>query len=162
MIGMQKYIFDTNILIDMKHYNPLVFKSLWNNIYALLTLNAIYSVLEVHAELSKAEDSINDKWEKLDDQYGFYVDLSDKDNSFEYWNAMRKLESFETFQKYGEDKPHWADPYLISAAMVDGSIVVTNETTHRQPKRKIPFVCDELNIPCMTFDEFMIHNGWSW
>ena len=30
------------------------------------------------------------------------------------------------------------------------------------PKRKIPFVCNELDIPCITFDEFMIHHGWQW
>ena len=146
----------------MRYYDPLVFKSLWDNIYNMLKLNIIYSVPEVHEELSKSEDFLNEKWEKIDEKYGFYTDLSEKKNSDDYWDAMRELESFEIFQKYGEDKPHWADPYLISAAMVDGSIVVTNETTHRQPKRKIPFVCNELDIPCMTFDEFMIHNGWSW
>lgn len=75
---------------------------------------------------------------------------------------MCMLESFEIFQKYDENKPYWADPYLISTAMVDGSTVVTNETVHRQPKRKIPYFCKELDIACMTFDEFMIHNGWQW
>ena len=159
---METFVFDTNILIDLKYYNPKVFKSLWNNLFSMLELNTIYSVPEVHNELSKTEDSLNEKWEAIDDKYGFFVDLSDKNNSHDYWNAMRKLEIFEIFQKYGEDKPYWADPYLISAAIVDGSTVVTNETTNRHPKRKIPFICNELDIPCMTFDEFMIHNGWQW
>ena len=158
---METFVFDTNILIDLKHYNPMVFKSLWNNIYCMLENNTIYSVPEVHNELSKTEDSLNEKWEDIDEKYGFFVDLSER-NSLDYWNAMRMLESFEIFQKYGENKPYWADPYLISTAMVDGSTVVTNETVHRQPKRKIPYVCKELDIPCMTFDEFMIHNGWQW
>jgi len=159
---METFVFDTNILIDLKYYNPKVFKSLWNNLFLMPELNTIYSVPEVHNELSKTEDSLNEKWEAIDDKYGFFVDLSDKNNSHDYWNAMRKLEIFEIFQKYGEDKPYWADPYLISAAIVDGSTVVTNETTNRHPKRKIPFICNELDIPCMTFDEFMIHNGWQW
>ena len=55
-----------------------------------------------------------------------------------------------------------ADPYLIAAGMVDGDTVVTNETMNRDIKRKIPYVCQELNIPCMTFDDFMIHQGWEW
>lgn len=128
----------------------------------MLEKKTIYSVLEVHRELSKVDDSLNEKWESIDEKYDFFIDLSDKTNSIEYWNSIRELENFETFQKYGEKKINWADPYLISAAMVDGSVVVTNETIHKHPKRKIPFVCSELNIPCMTFDEFMIHNGWQW
>ena len=122
----------------------------------------IYSVLEVHNELSKTEDMLNEKWEEFDRKFGFFIDLSEKANSMEYWEVMRELEIFETFQKHGEREHYWADPYLISVAKVDGSIVVTNETMNRNPKRKIPFVCQELGIPCMTFDEFMIHNGWQW
>lgn len=159
---MEKFVFDTNILIDMKHYNPLVFKSLWENIYNMLEKNLIYSVPEVHDELYKTDDLLNEKWEKIDEKYGFFVDLTDKTNSLEYLDAMKDLESFEIFQRYGEDNAHWADPYLISAAMVDGSIVVTNETIRHQPERKIPFVCNELGIHCMTFDDFMIHNDWCW
>lgn len=159
---MDTYIIDTNIIIDLKKFNPLVFISLWNNIYAMLKNNIIYSVPEVHRELVKTDDSLNEKWEKLDNKYGFFVDLSDKTNAEEYWDVMRELENYEIFQKYGENKVNWADPYIISAAKVDDSIVVTNETTRTQPKRKIPYVCGELDIPCMTLDEFMIYNGWKW
>lgn len=73
---METFVFDTNILIDLKHYNPIVFKSLWNNIYYMLENNTIYSVPEVHNELSKTEDSLNEKWEDIDEKYGFFVDLS--------------------------------------------------------------------------------------
>ena len=54
----------------------MVFKSLWNNIYYMLENNTIYSVPEVHNELSKTEDSLNEKWEDIDEKYGFFVDLS--------------------------------------------------------------------------------------
>lgn len=73
-----------------------------------------------------------------------------------------KLESFKIFQKYGENKKYWADPYLISAGMVDGSTVVTNETSKKHPQRKIPFVCEEIGVECLNFDEFMINQGWKW
>ncbi len=67
----------------------------------MLENNTIYSVPEVHNELSKTEDALNEKWENIDEEYGFFVDLSNKRNSMDYWNAMHKLESFEIFQKYG-------------------------------------------------------------
>lgn len=89
MIRMKKFVFDTNILIDMKHYNPLVFKSLWENIYNMLEKNLIYSVPEVHDELYKADDSLNEKWERIDEKYGFFVDLTDKTNSREYIDAIK-------------------------------------------------------------------------
>ena len=84
MICMEKFVFDTNILIDLKHFNPLVFKSLWENIQFMLEINMIYSVLEVHNELSKTEDMLNEKWEEFDRKFGFFIDLSEKANSIEY------------------------------------------------------------------------------
>ena len=65
-------------------------------------------------------------------------------------------------QRHGENKLFWADPYLIAMGIVDNITVVTNETMHRNKERSIPYVCRSLNVSCMTFDEFMIHNGWSW
>ena len=59
-------------------------------------------------------------------------------------------------------KLYWADPYLIAVGMVDGSIVVTNETAKNHPERKIPFVCEQVGVTCMNFDDFMLHLGWQW
>lgn len=159
---MEKFVFDTNVLIDLKYFNPHIFKSLWQNIYNLIEEDKIYSVSEVQLELSKAEDFLHEKWKQIDVDYEFFVDLSEKENSDDYWDAMGQLDSFEVFQRHGESKQLWADPYLIAASMVDGDTVVTNETMNRDKQRKIPYVCQELNIPCMTFDDFMIHQGWEW
>lgn len=158
----EKFVFDTNVLIDLKKFNPLVFKSLWHNLNDLIKNNLICSVLEVQNELSKSEDLLNEKWKEIDNDYGFFVDLSEKENSREYWSAIGELESFEKFQQYGENRPYWADPYLIAMGMVDNHIVVTNETINRQKERKIPFVCNELGVSCMSFDDFMIYQGWEW
>ena len=159
---MEKFVFDTNVLIDLKYFNPHIFISLWQNIYNLIEEDKIYSVSEVQLELSKSEDFLHEKWKQIDVDYEFFVDLSEKENSDEYWDAMGQLDSFEVFQRHGENKQLWADPYLIAASMVDGDTVVTNETMNRDKQRKIPYVCQELNIPCMTFDDFMIHQGWEW
>lgn len=159
---METYVFDTDVIINLKKFNTTVFKSLWKNIYSMVETNNIFSVLEVQREISKIDDSVKEKWDEIDNAYGFFVDLSEKDNSFDYWSAMEELESFETFQKRGEKKRFWADPYLIAVGMVDGSVVVTNESAKRHPERKIPFVCKEMDVECLNFDEFMIHHGWEW
>ena len=159
---METYVFDTDVIINLKKFNPAVFKSLWNNLYNMVDKNIIYSVPEVQLEISSIDDSVKEKWDEIHNNLGFFVDLSEKDNSLEYWSAMEDLESFDIFQKHGETKKYWADPYLIAVGIVDGSTVVTNETADKHPKRKIPFVCEQMDVECFNFDEFMILQGWEW
>ncbi len=159
---MDDFVFDTNVLIDLKMFNPLVFKSLWENICSMISSGNVFSVSEVQSELFKTEDRLHEKWSHIDDNHDFFMDISEKDNSDDYWDAMADLESFEVFQRHGENKPFWADPYLIAVGMVEGTTVVTNETMHRNKKRSIPYVCEKVGVSCITFDEFMIQNGWSW
>ena len=62
---------------------------------------------------------------------------------------MVELESFEVFQKHGETKSIWNDPYIIAVGIVDGSTVVTNESADKHPERKFPYVCE--NRRCVVF-----------
>ena len=48
-----------------------------------------------------------------------------------------------------------ADPYVVALAMVEGYVVVAEETRNRRPSRKIPGVCDKLKIKCVTLDELV-------
>ncbi len=159
---MESYVFDTDVIINLKMFNPRVFKSLWNNLHNMIGNDIIYSVLEVQREISSIDDAVKEKWDEIHNNLGFFVDLSEKNNPMEYWSVMKKLESFEIFQKHGENKKYWADPYLIAVGMVDGSTVVTNESINKHQKRKIPFVCEQIDVNCVNFDEFMILQGWEW
>ena len=60
---MEKFVFDTNVLIDLKHFNPKIFKSLWNNLNNLIKSKTIYSVSEVQSELASTEDLLDEKEE---------------------------------------------------------------------------------------------------
>lgn len=53
-----------------------------------------------------------------------------------------------------------ADPYVIAHAMVTNAIVVTEEKSTNSPKpRKIPDVCQKLNIKCINTHDFMRQEG---
>lgn len=53
-----------------------------------------------------------------------------------------------------------ADPFLIAAAIVHKAAVVTEERPSGGPgKVKIPDVCREMKIPCMTLLEMMLREG---
>ena len=44
-----------------------------------------------------------------------------------------------------------ADPFVIATAVETGSIVVTGESVGTATKPRIPFVCQQLGIRCITF-----------
>jgi predicted nucleic acid-binding protein len=53
----------------------------------------------------------------------------------------------------GEKTP--ADPYVIALAQWEKYVVVADETCRKRPNRKIPGVCKQLQIRCLTLDEFV-------
>lgn len=54
----------------------------------------------------------------------------------------------------GEKTP--ADPYVVALAQWEKYVVVADETCRKRPNRKIPGVCKQLQIRCLTLDEFVL------
>jgi hypothetical protein len=48
-----------------------------------------------------------------------------------------------------------ADPYVVALAELEGYVVVADEMNTKRPNRKIPGVCHQLRIRCMTLAEFV-------
>jgi hypothetical protein len=48
-----------------------------------------------------------------------------------------------------------ADPFIIAFAEMHGCIVVCDETTTKRRNRKIPTVCADRKIKCLTLNEFV-------
>ena len=48
-----------------------------------------------------------------------------------------------------------ADGYVVALAELDGYTVVADETANKRPNRKIPGVCKQLQIRCLTLEEFV-------
>lgn len=48
-----------------------------------------------------------------------------------------------------------ADPYVIALAELEGYVIVADETTKKRPNRKIPGVCQQRRIRCITLAQFM-------
>jgi len=63
--------------------------------------------------------------------------------------SMSKATSFKT--------P--ADPYVVALAELEGYVVVADEKCSNRPNRKIPGVCQQRRIRCMTLDEFIAANS---
>jgi hypothetical protein len=54
-----------------------------------------------------------------------------------------------------------ADPFVIAVAQIRSAIVVTGEAKGTPTRPRIPYVCDELAVPCMSFLEVIKSEGWS-
>ena len=151
---MNSFVVDTCSFIEMNFFNKKIFKSLWENIYAMCDDRTLFSVKEVYEELGKGEDDIQEEWREKD---FIFLELGEEEQ-----NALKKLERFEVFQRWGANSTSglWADPHLIAYAITTNSIIITEENLNNNPKRKIPYVCNELDIGCMNFNDFMEYQEW--
>jgi len=153
---VDRFVVDTCSFIEMDFFNKKIFKSLWENIYAMCDDGTLFSVREVFEELGKGDDNIQEEWGQKD--YVFR-ELFDEEQE-----ALGYLERFEAFQRHGANSSTglWADPHLIAYTITKNAIVITEENLNNNPERKIPFVCNELGIGCMNFNDFMEYQEWQW
>lgn len=154
---MDNFVVDTNVLVNLDKFNPKIFKSLWSNINEMIQNKTLFSIGEVHYELHKRDDRIFSYWDDIHNKNTFFIEPQ-----VEELECLPDLEKFEIFQRYGKEQDFWADPYLIAFGLSKGVIVVSDESLKYHPERKIPFICEEMDVPCMNLDEFMIYNGWEW
>jgi hypothetical protein len=54
-----------------------------------------------------------------------------------------------------------ADPFVIAVAQVRKIPVVTEERGGSANKPKIPYVCGQLGVACITVVEFIRDQGWT-
>jgi len=54
-----------------------------------------------------------------------------------------------------------ADPFVIAVAQIKGATVVTGEGQNGSENRpKIPWVCAQLGIACISFTQLIQEEGW--
>jgi hypothetical protein len=153
---MEHYVIDTNCLNNLNLYSKEVFPSLWSNFISMVKNGEIFSLKEVRAELSQANGKVGEYWDQFDTDSNFFIELGDDEIS-----CVEQLEQFEEFQKAGENKSYFADPFLIATAMSKNCTVLSDERKI-QSKSSIPYVCNQMGVKYMNLTEFMIHQGWKW
>lgn len=53
-----------------------------------------------------------------------------------------------------------ADPFVIAVARLKGAVVVTGEMGGTADRPKIPYVCSQFGIQCITFTDLIRAEGW--
>lgn len=149
------YLFDTNIWIDLdwRKIPRDLFPGLWLKVEEEIAGDRIFVVDLVFDEIHATQ--------------------KDDDRLAPWMTAMRKkkptfvLDSTEEVQKIArllinahKIKSN-ADPFLVAAGKKYGYTIVSAENRMKPiEKPKIPNLCDQLGVPCMTLLEFIKANGW--
>lgn len=164
MSAKNYYVIDTSSLIELKKFPDDVFPSLWKNIEALIAEGFMISHKEVLKELSYQDDALK-KWAQK--QKKFFKEL----DAYQIKIVKEILKKYPSLAKSESESPS-ADPFVIALAIelerdpqktLDPSIkkrVVVSEERLRGMRVRIPFVCKEYGIECITMIEMCRSEGW--
>lgn len=147
-----KYIIDTSSILSQKENEPhrrTINRTLWKRIDELILEKRIVTCSEIIEE-------VNDK-----DLKAWFIGLSGEilpiDDEVQE-NVKKVVTSNPQLIDFKESKSS-GDAFLIATAMKYGLIVITEENKTKQ--KKIPFVCQNLNVPCVDIIGLCEREGWS-
>jgi predicted nucleic acid-binding protein len=153
----QGYCIDTCALIDLwrRHYPPDIFPGLWSDIEKLVNQGLLIAPKEVFNELKKVDDDLID-WAKNHQE--MFIPL-DEEQLQEVTNILARSQGLIDARKITE-----ADPFLIALAKCKGWTVITSEKPKTDPNAppKIPDVCRQHNVKCISVIEFFREQGWEY
>jgi hypothetical protein len=149
------YLIDTSAWLNIEH--RLDFEEVWAIVVRLIEEGRIVVCAQVMGELKdnpiyltrlkKYEDALLAGDEKSDDpDYLLHVGKITHEHP-----AMAKAR--------GKRTP--ADPYVVALAEREKYVIVADETTRKRPSRKIPGVCEQRKIKCISLDQFVAANSQS-
>jgi len=153
------YVFDNGPFSSLfRNYYPSVFPTLWGNFDALITLGGIVSVREVAREINNGPIPTLRDWAK-DHPNVFHLPTPDEASFVtEIYRVGHFRQNIEA-QKVLKGGLV-ADPFVIAKAKIEGKTVVTTEK-FKPNAVKIPNICQHFGIRCLTPQEFMEAEGWT-
>lgn len=140
---------DTSGWLDGWHrYYPRdVFPTLWVAIEERIDRGEIISSEEVYVELARKDDDLHD-WIKGRKKMLIAADEAIQRRVAIILGEYPRL--VDTLRGRSQ-----ADPFVIATAIETQSVVVTGESLGTALKPRIPFVCQALNVKCITFLEMI-------
>lgn len=150
------YCFDTSAFLNAwrKHYPPDTFLSFWENLSELIASGNLIATEVVLFELEKKDDEVL-KWVK--EHNSMFIPL---DESVQI-RASEILNEFPRLTKKKSDRTE-ADAFVIALADVTNSTVVTYEQLGGSTSNpKIPYVCRNYGIRCISLIDVIRNEGWT-
>ena len=150
------FCLDTSAWLDgwVRDYPEEVFPSLWVRLEECIAAGTIKCSEEVYVELEKKDDGIHD-WLKRQKQ-AVVVQIDDSIQLAVLALLDEHPRLVDTHRQRSQ-----ADPFVIATAQVLGATVVTGEKPRgKLDIPKIPDVCEQRSIPCISFLQMLRELGW--
>jgi len=149
------YILDTNIFLTLKAYYKSRFPTVWGRFDTLAAGKKLFSVREVFNEI---KDDTGDVADWVHGHKGIFRDPTEAE--FQFVSEIFKHKHFQGLIKPGDINKgrRVADPFVIAAAKIYNSTVVTQEQFVPNGA-KIPNVCAKFGIPCINMEKFLEKEG---
>ena len=154
---MTIYSLDTSAILDgLVRFYPLdTFPQLWDNIDGTIAEGRVIASEEVWEEINEKAD-VAKSWASARRSSLFVP--TDTTIATRVANLLSEHERL-VMQLKNRNR---ADPFVIALAELRGATVVTGEGSDGTARRpKIPYVCQQRNIPCIRFLEFIQAEGWT-
>ena len=153
---MLLYSVDTSALIDglERYYPEGNFPALWQKVDGLVTEGRFFISEEVWEE-SQAKAAAVKTWCKS--RKDSLVVPTDPTIAAEVQSILTTFPHLVMNMK-GRNR---ADPFVIAVARLRGASVVTGEGSDGTMNRpKIPYICQQLSVPCIRFLDLIKNEGW--
>ena len=148
----QKYVFDTNIFINLKNQFPFdIYIDLLERIELLMDDGIIISSDEVIDEIKRGNDEL-EAWANAR-KNSFYP--SDEPIQIIVREILGRFSRLVTRPK----KANAADPFIIALAKQMACTVVTEEKGGTDLNPDIPYICKFYNIKCINLFGFFRENN---
>jgi hypothetical protein len=153
-----RYCIDTNVIVSFlrgtedEFYGADVFAPQWALMERLMRNGAIVAPRQVEKELLKWDRSIKGMAPWVKDHKRMFLDV---ELSAQLESAKRIVNAYPA---YARDLNHLGDLAVISLAESLGIAVLSLEGRHEsnsQKRPKIPNVCDEFGIDCVSVSGFL-------
>lgn len=146
------YLLDADVLITAKnsYYAFDICPGFWKGLLHQHQQGRVFSVSRVRTEIlrgSQTEDLVQWVKSQVPNEFFFEVDEGEVPAAFAEvmsW-AQRNTQFTDSAKAEFADA---ADGWLVASAMIHGGVVVTNETSHPDSKKriKLPDVCNQFNV----------------
>jgi hypothetical protein len=163
MIVKTVYILDTSAFIELnKRWPSDIFEKLWDKLEELGRNGLIISPMEVKKELDHKDDKLK-KW--ATENHWIFKDL----DAPQLRKVVEIVTNYPGLVDVDKETPD-ADPFVIALASMEDPQqtliptqkmrVVVSEERLKGHKTKIPYVCQQCKIECMTVLELFKKEGW--
>ncbi|HSA75225.1 MAG TPA: DUF4411 family protein [Candidatus Nitrosocosmicus sp.] len=161
MAGLQlslykKYCIDSSALIDVwdeNEYPSSVYLNIRSKFEVGFQNGLFIAPMEVFRELKKQQDDLS----KLVTQHKSHFIEVDSSQSVYIKQIYTKYTAMSLLMKTE------ADPFVVALARAQDLTVVCNEKRQIPPslnRPKIPNLCDEFGVKCLSLNEFFQEVGW--